>query len=172
RSVGRDTLRHYFTDRDGAVRAALELAAKVGAPGLEPVPEIEAETAAEAIREALEYLAVAWRDYGLGRVHRVGIEVGLADAETGKTYLDFALEPVLGQFATLIGRLQAEGKLEAHREPRAVAFATVSPVLLMLVHQHALGGKATHPVGLGTVIEEVVASISAPRTPPSRPDRP
>ncbi len=170
--VSRPTLRHYFGDRDGAVRAALELAGRIGARGVEPIVEIEAETAEEAVRVALEYVAVAWREHGLARLHRVGLEVGLADVRTGQTYLDFALEPLLDAFAALLARLQAEGRLAADREPRAMAFAAVSPVLLMLLHQSALGGKDRHPVALRAVFDEVVASLTAPRTPASRPARP
>jgi len=160
--VSRPTLRHYFGDRQGAVRTALELAAKVSAMRFGPIAEIEVNSADGALREALEYYVAAWRDHGLGRLHRVGLEAGLGDAEIGLVYLEQALEPVLSAFETLIRRLQ-DASLLALGDPRALAFATVGPVHLAMLHQSALRGAESHPVDLRVLIDEVTARISGPR---------
>jgi len=164
--VSRPTLRHYFGDRDGAIRAALELGARLGARRFAHVVDIRATTAPQAIREALEYVVVAWRDYGLGRLHRVGLQVGLAEATTGRAYLQHALEPLLDAFEALLSRLQEEGLLAADREPRPTAIVVVSPLWMALLHQHALGGLEGHAIDLGALIDEVVSLVSGPRTRP------
>jgi len=169
--VSRPTLRHYFRDREGAVRTALELAARVGATRFGPIAELEGESAHDVVREALEYFVAAWRNHGIGRLHRVGLKEGIDDPVNGQVYLDHALEPALHAFATLFDRLQARGQL-APGDARARAFAAVGPIHLAMVHQTALGGATEHPVDVRALIDELAAQLSAPRTaapPPSDP---
>lgn len=155
--VSRPTLRHYFGDREGAVRAALEAAAEVGSGYVRQVALVDGETGAEALRAALEFVVVGWRDYGVGRLHEVGLKMGLEDEATGRTYLGVIFEPLLRAFEGLVMRLQAEGKLPPERDPHAVALGVVSPIMMVLLHQFGLGGKSVREVDLGDVLDEIVA---------------
>ncbi|MEN0067400.1 MAG: TetR/AcrR family transcriptional regulator [Myxococcota bacterium] len=161
--VSRPTLRHYFGDRDGAVRAALETASEIGSGYVRQVQYAEGDTAAEALRNALEFLVVGWRDYRVGRLHEVGLKVGLEDLQTGRTYLEAIFEPMLRGFESLVLRLQSEGKIARDRDPRTLALAVVSPVVMALLHQGPLGGKEIRALDIGPVLEEVIQMATGQR---------
>lgn len=159
-------MRHYFGDRDGAVRAALRAAAEVGSGYVRQVTLVDGDTGAEALRTALEFVVVGWRDYGVGRLHEVGLKVGLEDEETGKTYVDVIFEPLSRAFEGLVSRLQAEGKLPRGPSPRVVALTALSPVMMALLHQLGLGGKALREIEMGQLLDDVVAVIAGPSDEP------
>ena len=137
--VSRPTLRHYFEDRDGAVRAALRAASTLGEPHIRGVAGLPIQDAPSALTNALSYLIEGWRDYGVGHLHEVGIQAGLEDEPTGKVYLQSILEPLLQAIEELLGRLVAGGHLGPH-DLRGGALMLVSPVVVGLLHQDALGG--------------------------------
>ncbi|MCB9779246.1 MAG: TetR/AcrR family transcriptional regulator [Alphaproteobacteria bacterium] len=143
--VSRPTLRHYFGDRDGAVQAALEAAATVGAPHVEALRALPVDDPRSTLEEALRRVVVGWR-VGVGNVHAVGIKVGLDHpGTTGRTYVGRILEPLLQGVEHLLGRMVTAGTLAA-LDPRLSALSLVSPVVLALLHQDGLGGALCRPL--------------------------
>lgn len=157
--VSRPTLRHYFGDRDGAVRAALELASGIGEPYLERLRTLPVEDASATLRQAVGEVVEGWR-FGVGRLHEVGLKVGLEDATTGRTYLVEVLEPLLQAFEVVIGRLQRAGRL-GPVDPRLGALLVLSPVVVALLHQDGLGGAEERPLDMAEVVAGAVGTFVA-----------
>lgn len=153
--VSRPTLRHYFVDRDGAVRAALETAATYGAPHQRYLAALPVDNPRECLLTALRDLCSGWQDHGVGNVHLVGLKAGLEDATTGETYLTVILEPLLRAVETLLTRLVQAGGVAAH-DVRSGALALISPIVLALLHQDALGGAQQRPLDLAAFREHLV----------------
>ena len=131
------TLRHYFTDRPGVVVAILETIGhrsetiwiQIATPAASP-----AEALAEFFRLTTDHV----HQGRFGRAHAFGLVEGAACPRASQAYLDHLLEPALDAICR---------KLDATpgcpREPetqRAAALATLSPVLVMSLHQDLLSG--------------------------------
>ena len=164
--VSRPTLRHYFGDRDGAVRAALEAAATFGKPHLRVVSEMPAADARIALGDAVTYMIEGWSRHGVGQLHHVGLKVGLEDGPTGATYLDQILEPLLLAFERLIERLVEENAL-GPVPPRFGALRLVSPIAMALIHQEGLGGEGTRPLDVTGFAQHLVESFCRAHPPTS-----
>lgn len=137
------TLRHYFTDRQGLVIAILETIGQRG-PAIGIFASVPAPGPTEALQECLRASLDGLRKHGQMRAHAFGLVEGAACPRAGRAYLDHVLEPELGAICR---------KLEATpgcpREPdtlRAAALATLSPVLVMSLHQDLLGGHVAAPL--------------------------
>ena len=153
--VSRPTLRHYFGDRDGAIRAALEEAAKVGRPYAESLRVPSADTPQECLHDALSRIILGWRRGAVGNVHLVGLKIGLEDAPTGATYVSQILEPILQAMEGLLEALIERGDLEAH-STRVGALSLVSPVVMGLLHQDGLGGAEIRPLPMEGLVDTLV----------------
>lgn len=153
--VSRPTLRHYFGDREGAVRAALLSAADAGRPHLDMLLELPTHDARSCLRVALQLLVIGWRDHHVGHIHEVGLKVGLEDDDTGHTYRGEILDPLLATMQRLIQRVVDTGGL-GPVDPRAGALMLLSPVVVGLLHQHGLGGASACPLDLDGLIDTVV----------------
>jgi len=156
--VSRPTIRHYFGDRDGAVRAALEAGARVGEPFVSGLAALPVDDPHDTLRTALRQIVEGWRRYGVGRIHAAGLRIGLEDEATGSTYVAQILEPMLGAFETILTRLVEAGRL-GPLEPRYGALALASPVVVALLHQDGLGGAALRPLDLDALIERLVDDL-------------
>ena len=152
--VSRPTLRHYFGDRDSAIRAALEEAAKVGRPHIESLRIPTTDDPTEGLQQALRRIVMGWRNFGVINIHHVGLKIGLEDDLTGTTYLTQILEPTLQAIEGLLQTLQDRGALRPHC-PRLGALSLLSPIILGLLHQDGLGGKELRPL----VIEDLIDSL-------------
>ncbi len=151
------TLRHYFTDRQGLVieilenigRKATPLWAMVATPSVNP---------ATALEEYFRISEAGMRLGGFTRAHAFGLIEGLADEALGKAYLDKVLEPALravsDKLRTTPGAPQDETAL------RAAALATLSPLLVMSLHQELLGGAHSAPIQTGETIAQLQAWLS------------
>ncbi len=143
------TLRHYFHDRQGLVIEILENIGRRGAPlwALVATPACDPATAFE------EYFRISEAGMRLGgftRAHAFGLIEGLADEAVGRAYLDKVLEPALRAVSDKIAATPG-----APHDPaalRAVALATLSPLLVMSLHQELLGGAKSAPIEASDVI--------------------
>lgn len=134
------TLRHYFSDRRGVVIAILE---HINARTV-PLWDIIA-TPAEKLETAVEeYYRVSqaglWHA-GFARAHAFGLIEGLADEQVGRAYLKFLLNPALEAASKKV-----EGSDDRVPSGRAAAFLMMSPMLVMTLHQHLLGGADMDPI--------------------------
>lgn len=150
--VSRPTLRHYFGDRDGAIRAALEEAAKVGHPHVESLRIPSSADPVASLQDALTRIASSWRLHTVGNIHLVGLKIGLEDGQTGETYLSRILEPMLQAMEGLLANLIERGDLSEH-DTRIGAITLISPLVVSLLHQDALGGGHLRPLDIGALIE-------------------
>ncbi len=163
--VSRPTLRHYFDDRDGAVRAALEAGAARGEPHYRYLRSLPVDDAGTALATALRYLVDGWRRYGVGNLHSVGLAVGLQDRDAAATYRTLLLDPLQESFQVLLDRLVAAGRLAPH-DTSVGAIQLLGPVTTALLHQDALGGAVDRPLDLDglivTLTDDFLAAHDAP----------
>lgn len=150
--VSTTTLRHYFGDRDGAVAAALDVARQDSATYLADAAEPAGRPPERTLEGLLLGAVLAWRAYGLDRVMTGGLAVGLGHEDLGRRFLTDLLEPFLVAAERLLEAHGATGDLPVlgAEQRRRVALSLLSPVLLGLLHQHALGGHAIRPLDLNT----------------------
>ena len=153
--VSRPTLRHYFTDREGAVRAALEVAAEAGEPHVRSLLLIPTEDPEACLKQILTATARGWQEFGVGRLHHVGLKTGLDDALTGQTYLTHILEPLQQALEEVLEGLIASGHFRPHCT-RLGALNLLAPLTLALLHQDGLSGRTVRPLEIPSVISEVV----------------
>ena len=152
--VSRPTLQHYFGDRAGAVRAALASASRVGARFYDQIAGMPVQDPEHTLVLLLVLTIAGWRDVGVGNLHHVGIQAGLADIATGQSYLQEILDPLVDATARLLARMNEAGTLR-HPTPRVGALQLLGPVVVALLHQRGLGGAACNPLPEETVAREV-----------------
>jgi len=156
--VSRPTLQHYFGDRDGALRAALVSASAAVQRFMDQIRFMSVDDPSQTLTMALVFTVAGWRDFGLGNLHYVGIQAGLADAATGQCYLSVILDPLVDATADLLTRMNEAGTL-SHPAPRAGALQLLGPVVVALLHQRGLGGAGTNPLQEEAIATEVVAGF-------------
>lgn len=146
--VSTTTLKHYFGDRDGLYAAVVEAvradSAGFLAEGATPGGRLPEET----LPALLLGTVTAWRRFGLGRVFAGSLALGLGSPRRGPRFVSELLEPFLEATESLLGAHADAGdlpELGAERR-RAVALGLVSPVVLALLHQDALGGDGVRPL--------------------------
>ena len=137
------TLRHYFSDRKGVVLAILE---EIGARGAHlwstiATPATDPET---AILEYFRISEAGMRHGGFVRAHAFGIIEGVADDQAGRAYLEHVLEPALRAVSEKLGN--TPGAPQDPAALKAAAFAALSPMLVISLHQDLLGGNKTDPI--------------------------
>jgi AcrR family transcriptional regulator len=150
------TLKHYFGDRSGAIAAALlgvredatEHFASLSDPGDMPLAQSLVTVAAN--------LAAAWREFGVGALFASGIAAGISDAAAGPAYVNGVLEPTVQAIERRL-RVHAErGELCLAQDElpiRTAALAFVSPLLVVLLHQHELSGATCRPLDLPAFLQ-------------------
>lgn len=144
------TLRHYFDDRQGVVRAAFESLLPLGAMQQARAAQLAELPAREGLTVLLERVAAAW-PLALGGMHAAGFVEGMADGELGQAYVATMLEPTLDSVEKLLVAYHARGELRIP-EVRVAALALMAPVLLGLFHQHQLCGRKCRPLDLAAFI--------------------
>jgi AcrR family transcriptional regulator len=146
------TVRHYFGDGEGLIRAVLAHLHAGAEPMLRQAatdvpPDVEA-----SFREFLIGVVFGWHD-GLGAIHRLGMTYGLSAAGFGPTYLSSVLEPTLTTAEARLARHVAEGRLPP-LDLRAASLTLVTPVVMALLHQETFGGGALRPLDVGGFVEQ------------------
>ncbi|MFO0617667.1 MAG: hypothetical protein U0414_34050 [Polyangiaceae bacterium] len=158
------TIKHYFQDRSGALAAALRevpaeahaYVASVADPG-----DMDLATSLTALATRLAH---AWVAFGVGRLFTAGMSAGMHDRVAGPGYLEGVLEPTV---RALEERLRVHARRgEADLDPadeldvRTAALAFLSPLLVALLHQHALAGDTCRPLDVGAFVERHVARFT------------
>lgn len=138
-------LRHYFGDRDTLVVAVAERASRDGAPFMDAAAIPRPGPLDEVLRGFLLDTVFAWRRFGVDRVHTVSLTEGLGSDVRGAGYVRYVLEPTLQTAERLLAALVARGDLP-DQDLRSAALTLVGPVLLALLHQDGLNGKACRPL--------------------------
>jgi AcrR family transcriptional regulator len=169
-SVTVPTLLHYFGDHPGMVRAAFEAVGAQGAAQAAQLDSLGQRPAAEALRRFALNLVDAFRGYGLGRVFSGGLVLALGDPLLGPDFLRQLLEPTLAHAEQLVAALQRRGELEV-KEPRLFAVSFVSPLVIALLHQDALGGRQLRLLDVDAFVSAHVALLLRGATPAGAPPR-
>lgn len=134
------TLRHYFQDRTTAMDAALERVHDLGLRYVAEGATAERGDVRESLRWFLGYLVEGW-GRGVGRAHEIGLAEGVGDGALGPSYLRHLLEPTLHSAEARIALHMARGEL-GPCDARLAAIELVAPLVLVLLHQRALGGDS------------------------------
>lgn len=151
------TLRHYFTDRDGAVSAAFAALHAEGAPYLSLVARPPEEPFPASVRFLMGFLLEGLRN-GVARQ----LVSGLAEAGTspviGRACVTECLEPTLQAIEARLHAHQRRGEMRA-ADTRAAALALAAPVVLAMLHQDTLDGAAVRPLPMPVLLEELAGGF-------------
>ena len=137
------TLRHYFKDRRGVVVAILQNMGKIGRTYRDDLAA-PSDSIANAVKNYY-LVATPGAQFDLfTRAHAFGLIEGIADATAGKAYLKYMLEPALTSITEKLSG--TPGSPKSALELRAAAFAILSPLIFLGMHQTLLGGAGEAPV--------------------------
>lgn len=152
------TLRHYFGDRAGVVRAVLTQAREDGEVWLvADVPP--GQPVAESVGGFLRTLVFGWRSSPLGALFAGALVTGLEERALGHATVLQVLEPTLQSLEARLEQHRARGELREGLCVRSAALCLVSPVLVALLHQDGLDGVACRPLDVPALVDEVVAGF-------------
>jgi AcrR family transcriptional regulator len=144
------TLRHYFGDRVGLLRAVMEQYHRDGEPYLRSVAAAPLTPLDESVGGVLRYLA-SGLSAGLGRVLLVGFGNAGESPAVGRACVTELLEPILRAVEIRLERHIHVGDLEPI-DVRLGAVTLVSPVVMALLHQHELDGESYRPLDVEALI--------------------
>ncbi len=165
--IAPSTLRHYFQDREALLLAVMERVHELGLRYVAEGATAEHGAAPESLRWFLGYLVEGW-SRGVGRAHELGLTEGLGDAALGPAYLRMLLEPTLHSAEARIALHMARGEI-GPCDVRVAALELVAPVIVILLHQRALGGNSVRHLAVQPFLDEHVArflrAFGAPVTP-------
>lgn len=151
------TLKHYFGDHDGAVRAALQAAEEAGAVYVARLRDPGDAALADSLAGLAAELVAGW-PHGLGALFSGAFTQGLGHAARGPAVVDHLLEPTLQGLEARLAVHRDRGELPADVDLRAAGLAFLSPLLLALLHQHGLSGATCRPLDLHAFAREHTAS--------------
>ncbi|MGV3619379.1 MAG: TetR/AcrR family transcriptional regulator [Archangium sp.] len=146
------TLRHYFTDREGLLKAVMECLRADAAPYLamaaQPVPgDVRA-----SLERFLGGVEVAWFKHGVGKMYASTLAVGLGNRTVGPSFVNHVLEPLLQAGESLLRQHLERGELELS-DVRHASLTLLSPVVLALLHQDSLLGVECRPLDVPKMLE-------------------
>jgi AcrR family transcriptional regulator len=159
------TLNHYFGDRDGVFEAILEQSWHDAANHLAGAAEPEGDLS-NCVHAKLRNLADGFSSYGLDKLNAWGIAVGLGHAVLGPAYLTYFLEPTLQAAEAWLRHYQQAGDIDPAVNLRYAALELFSPLIMIFMHQSALGGNQTRPAKIedfvhyhaATFIKSIISS--------------
>lgn len=145
------TLRHYFHDRSGVVKAVLNRGRELGEVYLARTRQPQTGDLEDSMRQFLQAVVRGWK-HGVGALHTVGLAEGLKSDAAGVEYLTEILEPTL---QSLEQRLAIHISRDEMRvaDTRHAALWLLSPILLALLHQHELGGRKCRRLDVDALVE-------------------
>lgn len=138
------TLRHYFGSREQLIEAVLAWCHVTGQRYLLEVATGTLEPVAESLSRLLVRIEEGFT-MGLDRVHAVGLAAGMREPLLGPAYLREVFDPTIEAVEARLARHIARGELRPG-DVRHMALSLVTPPLLALLHQGALGGCRTRPL--------------------------
>lgn len=154
------TLRHYFGDRPGLMAAILENYLEAGRRGLEAVaiPTGDLATSVRDYARALLAAMRAPREARLGDVFAVSLAEGLQDGAIGPSTLHYILDPTIEVLQRRLDEHVRRGEMRPC-DTRAAALVLLSPLLVAILHQDHLGGRAASPVDLDAAFDSICAAF-------------
>ena len=150
------TLRHYFGDREGIVRAVMEdeLAGGAAPGGPLEVAATPSGTFAESVHALMRHADGGFVHGGLTEAHGVGLAQGLTSAMLGPDYLRLALDPTIDAFAARLRAHQEAGEMRRNVDARAAAVQLLAPLVVARLHQDRLGGRASNPLDVEAMLDQ------------------
>lgn len=139
------TLRHYFTDREGALAAAIDALGASGAPWLALTRNPGPLPVRDSLSQWSTMFVAGWRMFGVGAMQAAGLAAGLGSERLGPAYLEGLLEPVQQALEARVAVHIERGELR-DAPPRLVALQLLAPLVLVLLHQAELGGERCRPL--------------------------
>ena len=150
------TLKHYFSDREGVVRAVMEDELVSGSEANGPL-EVAATPSgpfARSVRDLLQHADEGFEYGGLTDAHTVGLAEGGRSATLGADYLRLALDPTIEAFADRLRAHQANGEMRTDADARVAAVQLLSPLVVARLHQDRFGGRDTNPINLSLMLDQ------------------
>ncbi|MBS2017436.1 MAG: TetR/AcrR family transcriptional regulator C-terminal ligand-binding domain-containing protein [Deltaproteobacteria bacterium] len=149
------TLKHYFGDHDGAVRAALDAAERAGAEHLERARRPGQAKLARSVRTFATDFVQGWR-LGVGALVAGALAHGIGHPSRGLAAVEHVLEPTLQAFEARLAVHAERGELRSGTDLRVAALALISPLLLAMLHQDQLTGARCRPIVVPELVESLV----------------
>jgi AcrR family transcriptional regulator len=151
--VSMPTLIHYFQNRESISHAWLEQCWKDARHHLQEGAQPKG-TLAHCIKYKLQNIADAFMLFGLDKLHIWGLTEGLGDTFLGPSYLQFFLEPTLQACEAWLSYYKNKGDIDSSVDIRFAAISLISPLIILLMHQHALSGSDVRPADIQTFINQ------------------
>jgi AcrR family transcriptional regulator len=158
--VAAPTALHYFGSRAGVMAAIFQSFQAAGEPRLRATREA-GRTLEESVREfAGSFLAATARSPGfsLGDLLAVSLAEGLQDGEIGPAALTCIIDPAIDALQSRLQRHVQRGQMRVC-DIRAAALMLLSPLLVAVLHQNHMGGRACNPVDIEQTAEEVCTAF-------------
>lgn len=146
------TLKHYFQDREGVLKAVMESQHVDAAPYLAMASTPTEGDVRSSLLGYLQRLKQAWFRYGVGVIQATSLATGLSSPALGAPYVNHLLEPLLGTAEARLKRHVELGELPPLNE-RYAALQFLSPVVLALLHQDSLSGASCRPLDVDAFFE-------------------
>lgn len=154
------TLQHYFGDRTGVVAALLEEYRLRGASRLE-VAAKPTGAFADSVREFADSLVVGMQANSaarLGDVMAASLCEGLADPQISPLALTHIIDPAVDALVARLDEHAARGEM-IETDRRAAALVLLSPLLLAVLHQDQMKGRASRHIELSGLAEAVSSAF-------------
>lgn len=154
------TLQHYFGDRTGVIEALLAAYRERGAPRLAIAAKANGPFA-ESIREfaqALVFGMQAGSAARLGDVMAASLCEGLADPQISPLALAHIIDPAVDALVARLDEHAARGEM-IETDRRAAALLLLSPLILAVLHQDQMKGRASRHIELSGLAESVAAAF-------------
>lgn len=152
------TLQHYFGRRENILIAVLEESHRQAEPYLDhartPLSDFEA-----SVRDVVDYVRLGFEQFGLGDLYAMGLVEGIRNEAIGPAMVRQLLEPTIDAVAQRLAAHQARGQMRDVILARHAAVLLLSPVIVIMLHQHDLGGRQSHPADMDRFIDDHVASF-------------
>jgi AcrR family transcriptional regulator len=155
--VSEPTLRHYFGDREGVVRAVIEQIGARGAPFWDYVKETDLGLEA-SIRAYLDLSRAGMEHGGFVKAHAFGLIEGVGHPTPGEAYRRSVLDPSIEALARRLDAHVARGEMRPC-DTRAAAAFLFAPLLSMTLHQQLLGGAGDRGVDMARYLDELATAF-------------
>ncbi|MFO0594433.1 MAG: TetR/AcrR family transcriptional regulator [Myxococcaceae bacterium] len=146
------TLRHYFVDREGLLKAVMESLRTDAAPYLARASEPIIGDVRASLLRFVGGLNMAWSRYGVGKMYASSLAVGLGNKPLGPSFVLHVLEPLLQTGEALLRQHEDRRELVVG-DTRHAALMLLSPVVLGLLHQDSLQGAQCRPLDVPVMLE-------------------
>ncbi len=145
------TLRHYFKDRDGLLRAVMEGLRADAAPYLAMASQPVFGDVRQSLLKFLQSMSMAWFKYGVGAMYASTLALGLGSRPVGPSFVNHVLEPLLQTGESLLRAHVERGELQI-ADVRHASLMFLSPVVLALFHQDSLSGASCRPLNVPAML--------------------